>query len=87
MADTTKLTVIISYTKCSLMGQHVVPYTPFLIHSNIPLVTSQSVGFIVVAFGRWSLTRIKPQGGQGVFSNSGFDTFFIVENYFIAMQF
>ena len=59
VAHTTKLTVIISCTKCSLMGQHVVPYTPFLIHSNIPLVTSQKCRFYSNCF--WEVVTDKNQ--------------------------
>ena len=80
--------VFISSRKWSLIGQDLVPYTAFLIHSNIPLVTSpKCVGFIVVTFGRRSLTKIKPQGGQGVFCEICLDTFFFVENYVIACSY
>ena len=80
--------VFISSRKWSLIGQDLLPYTVFLIHSNIPLVTIQKcVDLIVVTFGRWSLTKIKPHGGEGIFSEIFLDTFFIVENYVIACNY
>lgn len=59
MAHTTKCTGIIISRKCSLMGQHLVPYTAFLIHSNIPLVTSQKCRFYSGCF--WEVVTDKNQ--------------------------